>query len=148
MASVRAGSLSDRFGRSLGNQRATCGAAFRSKVDDPIGDLNHFKVVLQDNYGVTGIHEALEHGQQLSGIGQMQTSRRLIEEIERATGRTPAELPRQLDALCLAARQRRGGLTELEIAQADVGEHLEARASGRYSLEESQRLFDGQVKYL
>ena len=59
-----------------------------------------------------------------------------------------AQFLRQLDALGLAARKRRGGLAELEIAQADVGQHLEARDGGGHIREQRQGFLDGQIEDL
>ena len=57
-----------------------------------------------------------------------------------------AQLLRQLDALRLAARERRGGLAELEIAEADIGERLERREGGGNILKQCQGILDGVIE--
>src|SRR5690606_38839356 len=54
----------------------------------------------------------------------------------------------QLDALRLAARERRGGLAEVDVAEPDVGEGLEPRADARHLLEEVERLVDGHLEHV
>ena len=45
---------------------ATPVAAFRTKVDDAIGRLDDVEVVLDDEYGVAGVHQTLEYLEQLA----------------------------------------------------------------------------------
>ena len=63
-------------------------------------------------------------------------------------GDAPAQLLRQLHALGFAARERGGGLPELEIAQADIGQHLQARKRGGDIREQRQGFFDCHVEHL
>src|SRR5436305_1993473 len=55
---------------------------------------------------------------------------------------------RDLDPLCLAARQRRRRLTEPEIAQPDLIEDLQAPQEFRRAAEERDRLAHGEVEHL
>ena len=69
-----------------------------------------------DNRGALG-NKAVEHTQQHLNIERMQSDRGLV-EYEHGIVLHAAHLARELKALCLAARERRRGLTEREIAQA------------------------------
>ena len=69
-----------------------------------------------DNRGALG-NEAVKHTQQHLNIERMQANRGLVEH-EYGIILHAAHLARELKALCLAARERRRGLTEREIAQA------------------------------
>jgi hypothetical protein len=51
--------LGQLFGRIGTDKVATLVASSWAKVDDPIGVFDHIQVVLNDNYRVSIIHEAL-----------------------------------------------------------------------------------------
>ena len=86
----------------------------------------------------------------------MQADRRLVEDVQHADERRP-DLRREPDALRFAARERRRGPREIEIAEPDVREEAEPCAHflenlrrdqfftrrGREVLEECFRFFDG-----
>ena len=52
----------------------------------------------------------------------------------------------KLEPLRFAARQRRHGLTQAQIVEADFGERRQAQAHLRVGGEERQRLGDGQIE--
>ena len=56
----------------------------------------------------------------------MQTGGRLIEDIDGLAGRAFGQLGRQLGALRFTAGQRRGGLTQLDIAETDLAHRLQS----------------------
>src|SRR3546814_14695776 len=66
--------------------------------------------------------------------------RALVEDVERLPGRTPRQFLGELDALCLAARQRRRLLPDLDIAKAHADEHRHLLADRRHRLEEFRRI--------
>lgn len=76
-----------------------------ANVDDPVGGLHRFLVVLDDDERVAQVPQALEGGDELTVIALVQADRRLVEDVEDAD-EARADLRRQADALCLAARQR------------------------------------------
>jgi hypothetical protein len=59
----------------------------------------------------------------LRDVVEVQAGGRLVEDVERAPGGA-GQLLGQLDALRLAARQRRRLLADLDVAQADVDQRL------------------------
>jgi hypothetical protein len=59
-----------------------------------------------------------------------------------------AELGRELDALGLAARERRRGLAERDVAEPDVAQALGEAQDLRVVLEELARLLDGHVEHV
>src|SRR3546814_3263989 len=84
------------------------------------------------------LDERLEHFEQLADILEMEPGGRLVEDVERLPGRTPRQFLGELDALCLAARQRRRLLPDLDIATAHADEprHLLAdRRSAEHTSE-------------
>ena len=80
--------------------------------------------MLNNQYRVAGINQALQDIDQAVDIRRVQANRRLIQHIQGAPGGAPAELFGQLDALRLATRQGGSRLADTHIAQADIGEWL------------------------
>lgn len=70
--------------RTGGDDLAARGSAFGSDVDDMVGDLDDVEVVLDDDDGVAALHEFVQHLQQQADIFEMESRRRLVEDIERA----------------------------------------------------------------
>src|SRR6185369_2987952 len=79
---------------------------------------------------------------------EVQAGRRLIEDVQRLARRAPRQLRRQLDPLRLAARQRRGRLAEVDVAEADVEQRLELAGDLRNRSEELERLLDGHLEHV
>ena len=78
----------------------------------------------------------------------MQAGRRLVEDVDGAARRPLLQLGGQLDALGLAARECRGGLTETDVSEADVDERLEVAVDRGDRLEEIGGLLDRHVENL
>src|SRR2546425_6970263 len=78
----------------------------------------------------------------------MESRGRLVEDVERPAGRDLAELGRELDALRLAAGERRRRLAELDVVEPDVVQGLQATADLRDLGEEGQRLLDRHVEHI
>src|SRR5271163_5328042 len=99
--------LRNLLGRALRHDIAATVATLRSEVDDVVGGLNHFEVVLDDDNRIASVGQATEHREQLLYVVEVQPGGRLIEDVKRAAGRAARQFLRQLDALRFAARQRR-----------------------------------------
>ena len=54
-------------------------SCFRSQIDNPIGGLNHFEVVLDHDDRMTAVDEALENLQKHRDVVEMQTGGRFVE---------------------------------------------------------------------
>ena len=129
-----AGTRRDVGGGAGRDDGAAGGAAFGAEIDDPVRGADDVQVVLDHDHGVAVVDQAPQRGDELRDVGEMQARRRLVEQEQRAAGR-PAivarglrEPPGELQALRLAARQRRHRLAEREVVEADVDERLQARA--------------------
>jgi hypothetical protein len=66
----------------------------------------------------------------------------LVEDVERAAGGALAQLLGELDALRLAARERRRRLAELDVVEPDVVQRLQAPPQLRDLGEEAKRFLD------
>ena len=76
-----------------------------------------------------GIDQPVQRAEQALDVGQMQTGRRLVEDVDRVLGALQrAQLGRDLDALRFTARERRRRLAERQVAEAEIVEHLDLLA--------------------
>ena len=117
--------LGHLLGRSLGDDLAAAVAAFGTEVDNPVGRLDDIEIVLDHNDRVAQIDETIENAEQLADVVEMQTRGRLIEDVHGLAGVRAGELGGQLDALGLAAGQRRSRLPQRQVIQADIDQRLQ-----------------------
>ncbi len=140
--------LHDVFRRPRDDDAAAVVAGLGAQVDDPVGRLDHVEVVLDDDHRVAQIDQAIEHVEQLANVVEVQARRRLVEQVQRPPGAGPGQLGRQLDALGLAAGQRRRRLAQREVVEADVGQRLQHAANLRDVAEQLQRLADAHLQHV
>ena len=131
-----------------GDDRAARLAALGPHVDQPVGGLDHVEVVLDHDDRVALVDEPLQHLEQPLDVGEVQARRRLVEDVERPPGRDLRQLGRELDALRLAARQRRRRLPEADVAEPDRVQRLEPAPDLRDVHEELERLLDGHLEHV
>ncbi len=127
LSCVALADLGHVLGRSLGNDASASLAAFWSQVDKPVGRLDHVEIVLDDDDGVALRGESVEDLQQLSHVVEVKTSGRLVENVEGPSGPFLDQFSCKLDPLRLAARERRRGLAELQVIEADIVQRLKHR---------------------
>ena len=77
--------LGDLFGRANSDDLAAFVSRFRSKIDNPVGGLNHFKIVFNYDDRVTGVDQPLKNLQQHRDVIEMQTRGRFVKDEEVAT---------------------------------------------------------------
>ena len=104
--------------------------------------------MLDHQHGVARVHEALEHGEQLAHVLEVQAGRGLVEYVEGLARLAFLQLAGQLYPLRLAARQRRGRLPELDITQPHVHEGLELAVHAGQVLEEGRPLGHRHVQHV
>ena len=92
MPGNRLGAGRDLLWGSLGHDLAAGFSALRAQVDDPIGAFDHVQVVLDHDHGIAGLHQALEQHEQVGYVGGVQAGGRLVQQVERAPGRTACQL--------------------------------------------------------
>src|SRR5687767_9918679 len=90
---------------------AAMNAATRTQIDEPVGARDEVGAVLDDHDAVPPLHQPAQGVVEEVDVGHMETGGGLVEEEEpfALAGRTVEEA-RQLEALGLAAGERRGGL--------------------------------------
>ena len=122
---MRCGHFRHLLRRALRDDGAAARAAFRTHVDDPVGVANDVQIVLDDEDRIAEAYQPLQHLQQLAHIVEVQASGRLVQQVERASGLALAQFFRQLHALRFAAAERRGGLAQVDVAEADIDQRLQ-----------------------
>ncbi len=115
--------------------------AFGAQVHDPVAGADHIQVVLDDDERVARGHELAERAQQLRHVIEVQSGGRLVEEEEASLPSAivlrPArehrdrlaarfgEVARELQALRLAAGERRHRLAQSQVVEAHVHERTQ-----------------------
>ena len=94
------------------------------QIDDIIGSFDDIKVVLDDEHGVATVHQAAQNLEQALDIREVQTGRRLIQNVQGASRAAPAQLAAELHTLGLTTRERSRSLAQAdwEEARAAYGE--------------------------
>src|SRR5690606_39050389 len=148
LAGVALPHLGHFFGRTFGDDPAPTLAALGAEVDDVIHCLDHVQVVLDHHHRVPRIDQTLEDYEQLADVLEVETRGRLVEDVEGATRGTAPQLRCQLDPLCLTAGEGRGRLPELDVAEPDVVDGLQAAGDPRLVLEELEVCLDRHLQDL
>ena len=115
------GSLHQAVERAREHDAPALLAGAEAEIDDVIGDLDHVGVVLDDEHRVALVAQLPQDVDQPQVVARVQADRRLVEHVQRADERR-AERRRQVDALRLAARQRRRQPIERQVVEADVAQ--------------------------
>src|SRR5690606_15125466 len=132
----------DRLRRARRDHAAAGVAAGRAEIDDVVGALYDVEVVLDDDHGVSGVHELLEDLEQPAHVLEVQARRRLVEHVQSAAGLRARELARELDTLRLAAAQGGRRLAELHVAEPHLRERAENARERRIRLEQLEARID------
>ena len=108
-------------------------AALRSEIDDPFGSADDIEVVLDHHQRMPSVEQLTESTEQPGDILEMQSGGGFIEQEELASRRLAGgffggrlcrigEVARELQALCLAARQRGDWLPQPQVVETDIHE--------------------------
>ena len=103
--------------------------------------------MLDDDDRVACVHQLLQNIHKPVDICDMQTGGRLIENIDGLAGRAFGQLGSQLGALRLTAGQRRGGLTQLHIAETDLAHSLQSACNLGHVGEELTRFIHRHIQH-
>ena len=86
VAGVGAAGACDFFGGAGGDDAPAVFTAFGTEIDDVVGLFDHVEVVFDHQNCVSKRDQTLEHVEQLVNVGEVQAGRRLVEDVDRATG--------------------------------------------------------------
>ncbi len=82
--------------------------------------------MLDDEHRVALVAQGREHAREAFDVAGVQPGRRLVEDVEHVV-EGAAEVADHLDALRLAARERRGVAGQVQVAQTEVDEAPQLR---------------------
>ena len=97
----------DNFLRSPHRDHSSAAiTAVGSHINDPVGQLDHIEIVLDDHQRVALLQEPLEHRRQPPNVLEMQSGGWFVEHVQlsRATLRRQRQFTRNLESLRFAAR--------------------------------------------
>src|SRR5690606_15940419 len=97
-----------------GDDHAAAGAALGAEVHDPVRGLDHVEVVLDHHHGVAVVGEAVEYGEQLLDVVEVEARGGFVEDVEGIAGIALRQLTGELDPLGLAAGEGGGSLAEAD----------------------------------
>src|SRR6185369_433553 len=83
---MRCSVADDLFRRAGGDDLAAAVPTFRTQIDDPVGGLDDVEVVLDHDDRVAVVAQAMQHLEQLLDVVEVQSRRRLVEDVQRAAG--------------------------------------------------------------
>ena len=112
--------LGNLFWRADCHDFPTGGAPFGAEINQPVGALNDVQIVFDDQHGIAGIDQAMQHGEQLADVVKVQAGGWFVEYVQRVAGIDPCQFRGQFDPLRLAAGELRRGESQRQIAQADI----------------------------
>jgi hypothetical protein len=99
--------------------------------------------VFYDDHTIALLDERVEDIEELLDIREVETRRRLIEDIEGLPCRSLGEVEGELDTLSFTTRECRCGLSEGDIAESDFREDIEDTLDTRECGEEATGIVDG-----
>jgi hypothetical protein len=100
--------------------------ALRPQIDHVIGRFDYIQVMFDQQHRVARVHQAVQRLQQALDVRQVQPGCRLIENVDRVPGALElAELGGDFDTLRLAAGERRRGLAQRQVTQAQIAERFD-----------------------
>ena len=114
-------------------------ARARPEINDVIGAAHRLLVVLDDQQRVAARLERVQRGQQLTIVARVQANGRLVQNVKHAA-EIGAKLGRQADALGLAAGKGGGAAAQLQVAQSDLAQELQALPNLRQDVARDFRL--------
>ena len=91
---MRVTHLRHLFWRAARDNLPALFATFRAEIDDPVGALDHFEVVLDHHDRVARFHQALKQPNEKRDVVEMQPGGWFVED-------------KKIAAFCRAARRRR-----------------------------------------
>ena len=85
------------FRSSCGDDLAALIASFGPQINQPIRRLDDVQIVFDDQQRSAAFQQLSERAEQLRNVIEMQTRRRFVQNVQRASRRAPRQFLRQLD---------------------------------------------------
>ena len=149
----------DVFWCACGDHFAAGVATFGAEVNQPVAGADHVEVVLDHDQRIPRIKQLAHGAHQLGDVIEMQTGGGFVEHEQGTAPRqrlaAGAGIPgglgqkaRELEALRLAARERRHRLPQLDVFESDIDDRLQRANDFAVSGEKGAGLADGEVQHV
>src|SRR5216684_65909 len=112
-----------------------------------VGGLDDVKIVLDDQQRSAALEQFAEGAEELGDVVEMQARGRLVENVENALVVRLAEVRGELQALRFPSRKCCRGLTEAQVAEANLIQDAELGNNFRDVDEKGQRFANRQLQY-
>ena len=96
----------DFFWRAATNHSTTARTTFGADVDDPVRCFDHVQVVFDHQNRIASFDEVLQNLQQHRDVGEVQTSRRFVQQIQCLASAAFYQFPSQFNTLGFTAGER------------------------------------------
>ena len=116
-------------------------------VNDPVARGRDLHVVVDEEDAVAGVDQGVELAEQALDVGRVKAGGRLVEHIEGAAPLGALKFSGQFYPLRLAPRELGRGLSEAEIIEPDLAQHLEGPTDVGRVAEEAPSLLDCQRQH-
>src|SRR5690606_33839707 len=114
------------FGGAHSDQMPPLFAPFQAQVNEVVGTFYQIDIVFDHDHGMSLVDELVKGFEQFFDVVEMQAGGGFVKDEQGLLLRVPLDQEGgQLDPLGLAARKGGGGLSQGDIAQADVQQRLE-----------------------
>ena len=134
--------------RAAGHYLAAHIAAIGAKVDQVVCRLDYIQIMLNDQNGISHIHKALQHLDQLMDIRRVKSGGRLVQNIDGAARRYLCQLCCKLDALGFATGKCGTGLPQPDLAKPHIHKGLDLAVKLRQILKELRCFLRPHVQHL
>jgi len=134
--------------RALLDDPPTAAAALGTEIKHPVGALDDFKIVLDNDEGVARIPQLHEHFEELVDIGECKP---VVGSSRMLTVRPVAFLASSVASLMRCASpplRRRPALAEMHVAQADIFEGEQFVGNLRDVAKEARGFIHGHIEHV
>ena len=104
LAGEALGGVGNQLGRTFGDDATAALATFGTEIDDPVGALDDVEVVFDDKDAVARFDETIQDTEEAMNVFEVKSRRRFVEQIERSSGISTAQLFGERDALRFTTR--------------------------------------------
>ena len=136
---VARGAGGHRFGGARDDQLAAMRPGLGTKIDHPIGRLDHVQIMLDDEDRMPGLHQVLKGLEQDPDIFEMQASCGLVKNKERRFGPGGfqpgefGEMTDQFKPLAFASGKGVDRLSQAQVSETDLLQYLEELKTDKVS---------------
>ena len=134
-------------GRALGHHEPAPSPGIRAQIEHAVRVRDQIEIVLDDDHAAARAHDRVERGEHARHLVGVQAGARLVEHEQRAL-MLFAERARELQALRLAAGQRRQRLPKPQIAEPELCDRAERALHADLGRESARARADRHLQHV